>query len=525
MRRILERRIERVPDWAHPALYLAAILGRQIDPQLLKVAEPDTNIEDWITVCANAAVFDTQDGRWRFAHDKLRECILDQLMPKTGAALHRRAAEAIEQVYSENLDDYAAALAEHWAAAGDDAKEGYYSQIAGKQLVEASDYHTALRLSKRALELKTYENADNSKQALAQLHHQIGRACYALGEYQQAGEWYQSALGLFQEIGDQYGIALTIGSLSEIDFRQGKYQQAKPLAEQALALSREIGDLRQIGYSLMNLGVIAASDGDLLEAKTLFEECLACMKELGEPISTARALNNLAISYDFLGDISQAKLLHTQALAIRRRINDRHGIAYSLSNLAALAEIEGNYEMARRWSLESLAILRSMGEKMSVATALGQLSQLALKTKDFDTAEQYAQESLALRQELGDLDGTAISLCDLGNVARERGDYDGAWHWYQQSLQQAQHAALQKRAVGTFIQIARLKNETGEQEIALELLLFAQRSNQNFHVPTDQFDPLIAELRAKLPATVVSDIESQSETTTLEMLVEKLLMD
>jgi tetratricopeptide (TPR) repeat protein len=465
---------------------------------------------------------DTQDGYWRFAHDKLREYILDQLTPSDSADLHGRVAEAIEQVYGDDTDSYALSLAQHWAAAANHLKEGHHSWIAAKQLVEASDFRTAQNLIQRAIELNAYENTDNPTQILAEMHQNMGRTCYGLGDYPQAGEWYRSALDLFREVGDQHGVAKTIGSLSELDFRQGKYQQSKPLAEQSLALSRELDDRKQVGYSLMSLGVIAANDGDLLEAKGLFEECLACMQEIGEPILIARALNNLAIANDLLGDLPQAKLMHTQALAIRRRINDRHGIAYSLNNLANLAEIEGNYANAQRWGLESLAILRGIGEKMSVASAYGLLGKVALKTKDYVAAEDYYQDSLALRRELGDVDGTSNSLCDLGDVARERGDFETAWRYYQQSLQGAIDASLEKRAVGTLIQIARLKNELQEPESALELLLFAQQFNQNLHVPTDDFDPLIAELRALLPAEILDEIEAQREKETLDTIVRKL---
>lgn len=521
IRQLLERRIARLPKWAQPSLVFAAVLGRQIDKALMEVVEP--NVEQWLTVCANAAIFDVHDGKWRFAHDKLREHILSQLTPEESAALHRKAGETIEQVYSGKLDQYAVALVEHWAAAGDEIREAHYSRIAADQLFEASDYYNARRLNQRALELNAHEHAENPKQVLAQLHYQIGSVCYGLGEFQEAAKWHQSALAMFQEIGDQHGVAKTIASLSELEFRQGRYQAAKPLAEQSLALAREIGDTRQVGYSLMNLGVIAAGDGDLLEAKALFEECLACMQELGEPISIARAMNNLGIMYDLLGDIPQAKLIHNQALAIRRRINDRHGIAYSLNNLATLAEIEGNYANAKRWGEESLAILESIGAKMAIAGAHGQLGGLALKLKDYASAESHFQKSLALRRELGDIDGTSASLAQLGDVAREQDDFETAWQYYRESLQGAMDGRVEKRVVNTLIEIARLKHKQNEPELSLEILLFARRFNQNLHIPTDHFDSLIAELRALLPAEISDKIEAQAETTMLDSLVQKVI--
>jgi hypothetical protein len=64
---------------------------------------------------------------------------------------------------------------------------------------------------------------------------------------------------------------------------------------------------------------------------------------------------------------------------------------------------------------------------------------------------------------------------------------------------------------------------TEEPEHALELLLFAHRFNQSLRIPTDDFDPRIAEIRALLPPALTQEIEALVETNTLETIVNKLL--
>ena len=56
------------------------------------------DLESWLVLCANAAVLEVQENRWRFTHDKLREHLLDELSEIERPLLHRRAAEAIENV-------------------------------------------------------------------------------------------------------------------------------------------------------------------------------------------------------------------------------------------------------------------------------------------------------------------------------------------------------------------------------------------------------------------------------------------
>ena len=63
---------------------------------VLATLAPQANIEAYLTLCAETAVIEIQDGQWRFTHDKIREGILDQLTLSQRQDQHRQVAEAIE---------------------------------------------------------------------------------------------------------------------------------------------------------------------------------------------------------------------------------------------------------------------------------------------------------------------------------------------------------------------------------------------------------------------------------------------
>jgi predicted ATPase len=89
---------------------------------------------------------------WRFSHDKLREEIKDRMSHDLHHELHRRVAEELEMVYP-NIAEQAAAMAHHWAVAGNREKELYYSEIAGYQAAENNANEEAIAYFERALEL------------------------------------------------------------------------------------------------------------------------------------------------------------------------------------------------------------------------------------------------------------------------------------------------------------------------------------------------------------------------------------
>jgi hypothetical protein len=143
IRQAVERRLSRVPQRFQPALALAAVAGRQIDPAALPVAfalagreritrRADVDYEQWLTACATAAVLEGQDGRWHFAHDKLREGLLERLSAGRRRRYHRLAGQAIEQAHTAELTPYYGELAHHFGAAGDGERERRYLELAGR---------------------------------------------------------------------------------------------------------------------------------------------------------------------------------------------------------------------------------------------------------------------------------------------------------------------------------------------------------------------------------------------------------
>src|SRR5262249_46369421 len=98
---IVTNRLGRVPEQARPLLQVAAVIGRQLNLAILRELEPTTDLDNWLTTCANLAILDVQDGTWRFAHDKLREGLLSVLPDVGRQALHARIAAAIETVYAD----------------------------------------------------------------------------------------------------------------------------------------------------------------------------------------------------------------------------------------------------------------------------------------------------------------------------------------------------------------------------------------------------------------------------------------
>ena len=152
IRTVIQRRLKKVSQNELEPLQLAAIAGRQIDLRVLRNAIPDYNWRRWLVQCADAAIFAVDEYHWRFAHDKIREGILDDVTSSQKRAFSRIIAQAIEAVY-EGDTEYAAILTTHWHNAGNSEKELHYSFLAAEELHKTNNLNAMRRYLERAIDL------------------------------------------------------------------------------------------------------------------------------------------------------------------------------------------------------------------------------------------------------------------------------------------------------------------------------------------------------------------------------------
>jgi hypothetical protein len=134
MRDYARRRIARLPDWAHDAIRAAALIGRDVDLDVLRRAEPGVDLDALLVACGDAAILEGYGYYWRFMHDKLRETVLADVGDGLRRDLSRRVAAAIEAVHGA-APDWVQVQALLWRDAGVPEKSAEYLVAAAVQML------------------------------------------------------------------------------------------------------------------------------------------------------------------------------------------------------------------------------------------------------------------------------------------------------------------------------------------------------------------------------------------------------
>jgi tetratricopeptide (TPR) repeat protein len=239
---VIQRRLGRVPDEIHPLLQFSAYSGRYLDLRLLNHILKDQRLEHWLTICANAAVLDLDGGRWRFAHEKLREGVLMYTPEEDKAYINRRIAQAIEDLYLDTAagQEYFTALAYHWAMAENTEKEGHYAALAGEQVLKGGAYREAVVYLERALELIEPEPDSGIAKKQATLTRQLGTAYLNLGNYRKAKQVFEASLQTYQTVGYTWGVAYALSDLGHTSYHMQAYEESYRYFKKAIETAMSV---------------------------------------------------------------------------------------------------------------------------------------------------------------------------------------------------------------------------------------------------------------------------------------------
>ncbi len=129
----------------------------------------------------------------------------------------------------------------------------------------------------RGLELV---QADEDRKTEATLRHNLAYVYDALGDPQQALDYYNQALPLRRLVGDRAGEASTLHDLGYMADKLGDAQQALDYYNQALPLWRMVGDRAGEAVTMYNMAAIYEGKGDYAEAVRLLEQVVAIDKAI-----------------------------------------------------------------------------------------------------------------------------------------------------------------------------------------------------------------------------------------------------
>jgi predicted ATPase/DNA-binding winged helix-turn-helix (wHTH) protein len=226
----------------------------------------------------------------------------------------------------------------------------------------------------------------------------IGALTSAQGDYPAAEHFLQLSLTLYEELGDESGIAASLNALAVSARDRGDYTLAQSNFERSLACWRLLPDQLAIARCLHNLANVVKVRGDYPRARWALREATEIFEKLGDRSGAAWSINQLGDIEREQGHIVDARTLYQRALATFREVADPWGCARSLADLGYIDCEQGSHSAARSAYREALEIFASVGNQRGIARALEGFACLALILGDAERALTLAAAAAHSRQ-------------------------------------------------------------------------------------------------------------------------------
>lgn len=456
--KLVERRVDHVPQAFRPLLELSAVMGRQIDERVLARVFPGVDLDAFFIEGAQAAVLESAGATFRFSHDKLREGIVARLSEERRRELHAAAAEALTAAYTGiEAEARHAAVARHWDSAGrfEEAGEHYLAAaVYAMRLHIHADARQNLdgALAATARSADTAENrarrfeallrrvqisiiSDPSAENLARLgeadaligalpgldegsieHKKArvvllrGRVYYYGGQPLQAIQCYREVLPVAQKFKDPELLALPSSMLGMALVTQGHSLRAGPLLKQACEPLLALGELHEYIRVRTFYGISLISSGRVAEGFQELEGANERAAQTGQPsaLGIARVVRGDGhfTAWDYAAaerDFRDVLRFAEQSGAAVHRYLGSLLLGWTLCHV-------GRYDEAGEAAAVADGILKAMGGRLVIADWLVvSKAELALFKGEIERALAEAEQAAATFGAQGAIVSTGVA--------------------------------------------------------------------------------------------------------------------
>lgn len=412
---------------------------------------------------------------YTFRQAMTRQVAYDNLLYARRRELHQLIGQAIEIIYCDRLDEFAASLARHYREAEAWEPAFHYYRRAGERAQilfanqAAADYfRDALSIARRHLpQTPLLDRVDVQKR--------LGDVMTFQGQYDQALSTYAEALDWIQDKGPPELIAELDHKIATIHENKGDYRTAFEWVERGLDVLAG-----QEGVEVARLDYFAAAllfrQGDLERSLDWCQRSLTIAQANDAQPEIARAYLLLCgLHYTGTGDIRRALECGRNSLEIYQALQDPVGTAKAHNNLGLAHVEQDQWEKASEHYWEGLQLSEAVGDTDAIARFSFNLGEILQLQGDLDGAVQAYTRSLDIWSEIGYLGGVAVACSGLGQVTLMQGELEASQNYLARSHELFEDMGAQAKLTEVYRHEAMLKLAQGQADSALPL---AQKAHE-----------------------------------------------
>jgi class 3 adenylate cyclase/tetratricopeptide (TPR) repeat protein len=481
---LIMTRVDALPDEARNVLQSAAVIGRTFSKRLLHAVlvedgQLDSDLEMLGDLELIAPVERGTEPEFSFRHVLIQETVYSSLLHRRRERLHRRTAEAIEQLYADRLDDHLDQLAFHYHESRAFAQAFPYLIRSAERSASRYANDAAQRYYQSAIEI--IPTLTTTPEQRTNVYRGLGDVQHVVGDYDSALQSYRNSLELTRSLSEPPArqiseLARKIGRVYE---RRGEYDESLRWLDTAVdELDRDPDSLRSVERMRIyaEMGWVYYRRGEMDKAYQWRMRSLEIGAGTDYYAEMGSAYNGLVPLFAAKGDWDRARAYATEGLRMRERIGDTEGTARCYLNLGNISVSQGDWGQAIDYNNRGLALAQRVGQTSTIFQFLNNLGYIYILRGDSRRAREFLARALPLAERSRDAHQICATLNNYVEVAIQEGNPDEALTM----LERSQARAITTRNVSDIVQthwlLALTKLALGDPKAAEEAARRALRT-------------------------------------------------
>ncbi len=434
---VIAARIDRLEETLKHVLQVASVIGREFAFRVLKVIlkmkeelrQHLANLQGLEFVYEKTLFPELE---YIFKHAMTQEVAYSNLLLQRRKEFHRLAAEAMEELFAETIQEHLGPLAFHFYKAEAWEKAFKYLMAAGERARLAYAVREAIDYFDKAVEVSRKILDAVNKEQLMRLYESRGRTWQVLMEFEKAADDFQNEIALLQELGDKKKEAQALINLAQCyGTTRGlvDINKVREYLDKAHKLIKETGDAAgEMRYHII-AGWHMALTGHFTESETHLQKAADMCRKSGNKRGLAPALGFLGVGHCFTGDHETGMKEIEESAVIAREIGNHFLIVSTFHWSLLVHASRGEYDDAFK-ALEELSKgANEIGSQHLIALIPNHYGWIYNELCDFEKAVVHDQNGVDISQRLEDRECEIFSLLNLVGDHISLGDYDRAQHY------------------------------------------------------------------------------------------------
>ncbi|MCA0351153.1 MAG: tetratricopeptide repeat protein [Chloroflexi bacterium] len=362
----------------------------------------------------------------------------------------------------------------------------------------------------------------NAHQRGIQLVGYVWRFWYMRGYLREGRRWFENLLISHEPTAD-VDFARALDGVGILAWRQSDYQQAEQWYQQALAIYQTKQHTAGQAQVLGHLGLVAMDTGAYAQAAAYYEQSLPLYQAVEDQSGVVATLHNLGNLYCQQSENQRASQLYQECLQIYQEMGDQSGVALIALGLGVIARDEQRLDAAQASFEQSLNLARELGDDWNEATALINLGNIAIDTHQPKLGLEHYQTAKQIFERLGDQQSLCLIENRISNAHWLQGDYAQAQAGYRQCLMLAHAIGFDGGIIEGLEGLAHCLSQTLPTTAAQLMAYAAQmRSTKGYPIiPADEpgYNQIGQEIQAHLSTTAWQQAYQQGQQLSLQRAV------